>query len=531
MTKKLDFTIKENSEVNIKLPNNLKSSNKTTIIFDYELHKTSNFEDFQYSDFAFQANKDDVHINAAITRTDNWIPKLQDAHSKRLPPFSMTIITPTDYEVMASGKLQNTKEENNKKIFVYKNYDEITDRGLYFFISKNKKLEKVFADGFKLTMYIPSDTLQGNVEYLADIVHKAYRFYETTYGKTNLNEYKLNSFTNKAMQYAGLFNSCCAPQWLFIKPIKNNELYVPIRDLIHEVSHTWWGNIVAPDAGFDYWLFEAFAKFSEPVFLKTILNYDIEKLYQKRLKIMVASNSDYQPPIKFSHNDNIPQFLKNESAYYKGALFLLSLKQLVGEDDFWKGMQKYIASNRGKIVNSDDFFVAMQHNTKVNIKEYYYDFVNKCGLAEYTTSIKSSKKIGQEYVYSVEIANTGNKELFTNICSNTDLQHDTIYVYVSKGEKKIIEVKSTKPDTTNLIIIDPEDVFLARRQGMLSPGAKLYTDNNGKLKLTGIVEGSPFQKAGLKDNMIIASIDGQDISKKDIYEQHSLIQQMKGYKA
>jgi aminopeptidase N len=525
----IDFTIKKKSEITLKLPASVKLSDKTSIVFNYELRKTPDFESISYSDFAFQANNENVHINAAITRTDNWIPKLPNAHLKRLPPFSITIIAPYDYEVMASGKHLYTTETQSKNVYAYKSYDGITDRGMYFFISKNRRVEKIFTDGFKLTMYVPENALQENVEYLSDMVHQAYRFYEATYGKTNLNEYKLNSFTNRQMEYSGLFNACNVPQWLFTKPINNNELYVPVRDLLHEVSHTWWGNMVAPDAGSDYWLFEAFAKFSEPVFLKTIVNYDIENLYRKRLKIIAASNADYQPAIKFSSEDKIPQFLKNEAAYFKGALFLFSLKQLVGEDNFWKGMQEYVAANRNKMVNYEDYYAAIQNSTKVNIQEYYDDFLNKPGLAEYAINIMS-EKFGHAYLHTIEITNTGNMELFADCRINADSQWETIYLYIPKGEKKTVHIKSKKPDTTNLISIDPEEVFLVREQGMVSPGAKLYTDSAGKVRVTTIVEGSPFQKAGLQDNMIILSINGENISDKDIYEQNKYIQRMKGTK-
>ena len=378
-------------------------------------------------------------------------------------------------------------------------------------------------------MYVPSDTLAGNIQYVSDFVHKAYKYYESVYGKTNLNEYKINSFAI-GNTYSGLLNSCNVPPWLFTKQIKNNELYAPIRDLFHEISHTWWGNIVAPDAETDYWLFEGFAKFSEPVFLKTIYGIEIEKLYQKRLKITVAGKIDYIPSLKFKSSEITNQSIKIDAAYFQGGLFLLTLKQLMGEENFWKGMQEYISSNKGKTVNSDDYLNAMQHNTKLKIKDYFYDYLNKPGFAEYKTKTLSSKKKGSEYIHTIEIANTSNKDLFTNIVINRDLQSDTEFIYIPKGKKEVIKVRNTISDTSNLVIIDPDNLFLIRKNGMCSPGAQLYTDKYGKIGIAGILAESPFGKAGLKDYMTIVSIDGQDISKKNIFEQAQLIQQTKGTK-
>jgi len=526
---KLGYTVKDDFEINIVLPNQIKSKKTSIFTFNYGLFKVKDYEKIPYSDFAFQANQFDVHVNSAATRTDNWIPKLIDSHTKRLPPFSIKIAIPKGYEVMASGKLKSYKEENNYKIFVYNNYNGLTDRGLYFFVSPNIKIEKEFPDGFKLTMYVPQFNIKENVEYIANFVYKAYRYYESVYGKTNFNEYKINSFSS-GNTYSGLLNSCNVPQWIFTKPIKNNELFAPTRDLFHEISHTWWGNIVVPDANFDYWLFEGFAKFSEPVFLKNAIDYNMEKTYQKRLKITVAGNIDFIPPLKFVSSEIKNQSFKNDAAYFQGGLFLLTLKQLVGENNFWKGMQEYVSVNYAKTVNSDDFIKAMQNNTKVNIKDYYYDYLNKSGFAEYSTKIISSKKKGSEYTHIIEIKNTGSKELFTNICKNTDLQHDTINIYIPKGKKEIIEVKSTKPDTTNIVIIDPDNMYLVRRQGIRSPGTQFYTDKNGNIGVALIIPDSPFGKAGIKEFSTIVSIDGEDISKKDIFQQALLIQRIKGTK-
>jgi hypothetical protein len=514
--KKLNFIIRNDYEI-ILLPAAKVRNDSSALTFSYTLNKKPGFDEIQFSDFAFQANQNDVHINAAITRADNWIPKLPEDHLKRLPPFSLNVVTPPGYEAMASGKLQNIANERNSRIFAYTNYDEMSDRALYFFINKNMKKEILFPGGFKLAMYLPSDTLQGNPDYLAGMVFKSYRCFEEEYGKTNLNEYKINSFANTTLGYSGFYNSCNAPKWMFTTPIHNNELYAPVRDLIHEVSHTWWGNMVAADAGHDYWLFEGFAKFSEPVFLKTIAGPGIEKLYEKRLKLVVAANIDFIPPLRFGSSDINNQMLKNDAAYYQGALFLLNLKHLVGEENFRKGMQEYVSSNNGKMVNSDDFFKAMQHNAEKKIRKYFYDYLDMPGFAEYTTRIKSMRKRSSYWQIKVEITNTGRKELFTSICRNSDLHQDTAYVYIPEGRGKVIKVKSTKPDTIGLIIVDPDDIFLVRENGMRSPGAKFYTGLDGKLKLINLVEGSPFGKAGLKDNMVIVTIDGQDISNRDIF--------------
>ncbi|HDQ00523.1 MAG TPA: hypothetical protein ENN22_15255, partial [bacterium] len=444
------ITTKPN-EITCIIPANLFKADTLSFRFEYCLFKNADFAAIPYSDFAMQANKKNVHINAAITRTDNWFPKLKEEQIKRLPPFNLTIIAPDTYEVMASGKLKEIKMENGKKYFSYSNYDELSDRSLYFFINDNHRVEKVFEDGFKLIMLVPEDTLEGNVDYLAGLVYSSYRHYENRFGKTNLNEYKLNAFTNKDMGYSGLYNSCNAPDWLFTKPISNNELYFPCRDLIHEVSHTWWGNIVAPDASLDYWLFEGFAKFSEPQFLKTFLGDSIEILYRKRLKMMLAADVDFLPPLRFISDEIQNSSLKSAAAYYQGALFLYSLLELMGEENFWKGMKEYVKSNWGKTVDSDDFFEAMQHNTNNNIREFFYDYLDKPGFAEYSIREVLCERRDSLFVHHIEIVNTREKVLFSKYQKNSEIVKDISYLYLLTDMKKEIEIVSSYSYISNLL--------------------------------------------------------------------------------
>ena len=81
--KRLEYTVKNINEIDINLPSQLKSKNTSILTFNYVLLNKPDFEKTQYSDFAFQSNKEDVQINAANTSTDNWIPKLHDAQIGR----------------------------------------------------------------------------------------------------------------------------------------------------------------------------------------------------------------------------------------------------------------------------------------------------------------------------------------------------------------------------------------------------------------------------------------------------------------
>ncbi len=494
------------------------------IVIQYDLIEDEEYEKDKYVTFACEMSDTLNHINAAITRTDNWYPKIEGTMTKRLPKFKLFIDVPSKFEVMASGKLMRTISENARTIYAWQNYEEITDRSLYFFASERKKIIKGYPDGFKVIMYVPEIALEDNLTYLADVIYKSYKFFEEIYGEVPGDEYKIMAFT---YGYSGLFNSMTAPMSLFVSEIHNNEIYHPIRNVIHELSHTWWGNVVSSNAEENYWLYEGFAKFSEAIGIKPALDVDIEKLSFFRLKMASIPYCDKVPSILDAGKEEDRQ-LQSVAAYYMGATYLKMLEHALGKKNFYKAIKDYVGTHRGKCVATEDFIALMKKYSSNDIYNVLSDYLIKPGYAHYTISKTGSVERCTHYRHTFELRNAGDKDICTEFSVETDWEKYRKKLILKKGETRFIKVESSNKDDSELIFVDPDSTSPVLEDGLRGSGGIVYKNPQGEVKCINVVEDSPLANAGIRDNMTLLKVNDEELTAKDLHELNYMLLQPEG---
>lgn len=139
----------------------------------------------------------------------------------------------------------------------------------------------------------------------------------------------------------------------------------------HELAHQWWGNMITCENFGHFWLNEAFAvfmssAFSEHKFGKEKYQSDIS-IYKSIYDDLVERGVD--GPLVFKRwnysrdNRNI--------VYYKGAYVLDLLREELGDAAFWKGIRSYSTRYFGKSVKTEDFKLAMEKATDLNLNAFF----------------------------------------------------------------------------------------------------------------------------------------------------------------
>ncbi len=501
----------EDSLLDIDISSVFGESSQVWLLLEYDMVKDTSFYD-QYSPFSWEISDSLCHINASITRTDNWYPKIAGAMSERLAPYRLTIDVPAKFEVMASGRLLDVVIEQGRKTYSWQNYEGVTDRSLYFFAQEQSRTVREFPDGLRIIMYTPSDARPDNMDFLADVIHRSYRFFESVYGELPWNEYKIMSF---AYGYSGLFNSSNAPAALFDSEIVHNDIYFPTRSVIHEVSHTWWGNVVSSNADENYWLYESFGKYSEIVGIEPALGADVESLSFFRLKLCTLPYIDYVPSIKDAQNVD-DRVLVNVAAYYMGATYLRMLQYVMGKEDFYKGIRHYVKNSWGKCIAADDFFKAMKKYCPREYHDIITDYVMNPGYARYDIEKVSTTFRCDYYRHNYRINNVGDRDICVPYQVQSDVENYTKKLFVRKGESLLIEVKSTRKAGVDNIVIDPEEIYPVCRAGFKGAGATLYENQQGEVKAYNIVSGAPFGDAGITEEMSLIRLNGEELAGKGL---------------
>lgn len=509
--------------LSVDLSRSNEESAQQCLLIEYDLVKDTSFYD-QYSPFSFEISDSLCHINASITRTDNWYPKVVGAMAKRLAPFRLTIDVPARFEVMASGRLHDVVKDGERRIFEWHNYEGVTDRSLYFFAQEQSRIIKEFPDGLRVIMYVPEDARPDNVGYLANVVHRAYRFFESVYGKLPWNEFKMMSF---AYGYSGLFNSSNAPAVLFNSEIINNDIYFPTRTVIHEVSHTWWGNVVSSNADEDYWLYEGFGKYSEVVGIEPALGVDVESLSFFRLKLCTLPYIDYVPSIKNSQNvDDI--ILRTVSAYYMGATYLRMLRFVMGDNSFYKAIRDYVSRCRGKCIDTNDFLSIMKKHCKKQYHDLLVQYIVNPGYARYDIQKLGTIFKDKYYIHDYEITNVGDKDICVPYRVQSDIENYTKNLLLKKGDRILVKVKSGQKDAADHVVVDPEELYPVCRTGFMGPGATLYENQQGEVKAYNIISDAPFGCAGIREDMSLLRLNGEELAGKGLEALNKLVLRPKG---
>lgn len=108
--------------------------------------------------------------------------------------------------------------------------------------------------------------------------------------------------------------------------------------LHHELAHEWFGNVMTHALPQDAWLHEGYGAYMQPVYAQETTGH---MGYFDRMFDAYMANTHCSPVVDPSVGD-VGEAFKNRDIYTKGAWMLHSLRNLIGEEDFWAGTRKVI---------------------------------------------------------------------------------------------------------------------------------------------------------------------------------------------
>ena len=340
-------------------------------------------------------------------RGRHWLPIVDHPHDKATSEF--IVKAPSHYKVVSNGLLLEESElGNNTRLTHWKQSVPVSS---WLFVLGVADFAVKYVDEFRgksIQTWVYAKNREAGFYDFDEPTKKVLEFYSNYVGP-----YAYEKLAN--IQTPSVNGGMETSSAIFY----GEDLVTGKRDertrnvVIHEIAHQWFGNAITETTWDDAWLSEGFATFFTLLFIGN--EYGKEE-YNKG--IIKARKTVYDLSAKMpdfsivSERTAEKEQVTSGITYQKGAWVLHMLRNLIGENNFKKGIQNYYAKYFNANTNTDEFRTEMENasgkNLKLFFKQWLYQPINPTINASWTYNA-SSKKLNihlnqaQQFLYNVPV--------------------------------------------------------------------------------------------------------------------------------
>jgi aminopeptidase N len=149
--------------------------------------------------------------------------------------------------------------------------------------------------------------------------------------------------------------------------------------IAHETAHHWFGDYITCKDWGDTWINEGFATFMEMMYTLHSRGRleSLRELESYSQRFFQDSKRDFRPIATNNYSDSTG--MGGWTTYNKGGGVLMSLREQLGDDAFWRGIRLYMKRWGGGNAESNDFCEAMTDATGINLHPFMDQWVYKPG--------------------------------------------------------------------------------------------------------------------------------------------------------
>ena len=343
--------------------------------------------------------------------------------------FDVSISINKNYIVAATGILENKTKEKNKNVWNFK------AKNVHDFVwaadpDYVHDMLKVDSENLELHFYYQktNDEMVSNWKRLQDDTADAFRYINGKFGKYPYTKYSVIQGGDGGMEY---------PMATLITGERSYPSLLSVT--IHEALHSWYQMLLGTNESYLAWMDEGFTSFAQNITFinkfNEIYNLDftnpLERSYNRYYNFI---KTGLEEPLS-THSDH---FSTNQAygvgSYTKGAIFLMQLGYIIGEDKLFKGLRRYYNEWKFKHPNEYDFLRIMEKESGIELDWYIDYWVKTTHHIDY--SLETKKK--DDGKISLSVNRIGKIPMPIEIeVLYEDLSTDIYYIPLSimRGEK------------------------------------------------------------------------------------------------
>ena len=347
--------------------------------------------------------------------------------------FDVSISINKDYIVAATGILESKKKEKNKNTWNFK------ARDVHDFVwaadpDYVHDILKVDSEDLELHFYYQktNDEMVSNWKRLQDDTADAFRYINKKFGKYPYTKYSVIQGGDGGMEY---------PMATLITGERSYPSLLSVT--IHELIHSWYQMLLGTNESYLAWMDEGFTSFAQNITFNDEFNEiynlnSINPLERSYNRYYTFIKSGLEEPLS-THSDH---FSTNQAygvgSYTKGAIFLMQLGYIIGEEKLFKGLRRYYNEWKFKHPDEYDFLRIMEKESGIELDWYIDYWVKTTHQIDYSIDYSFELKEKDQNKISVSINRIGKMPMPIEVeVLYEDFSSENYYIPLSimRGEK------------------------------------------------------------------------------------------------
>lgn len=286
--------------------------------------------------------------------------------------YNVTITYDSDYVVAHTGDEVSKTDESNNRTTMTMQAKAVRDFAIV--MSDKFEVESKNVDGVSVNYYYYD---QDNAEAYLQTSVDALSTFSKLFGKYPydvLNVVRTN-FVQGGMEY---------PNLVYISDeVEGVENYNNV--IIHEIAHQWWYGVVGNNECAYAWLDEGLTEYSTLLFYEENPNYNIsyDEIVKNATNNYVTFVDLYKDVIGTLDTSMSRPIDKYDTeyeyvymTYVKGMLFFDNLRDVIGKNKFYKGLQDYYVENAYKIATPANLLACMEHASHRRLGSFFDSWID-----------------------------------------------------------------------------------------------------------------------------------------------------------
>ena len=162
----------------------------------------------------------------------------------------------------------------------------------------------------------------------------------------------------------------------FVDPVSSEDV------VVHELAHQWYGDSLAVAQWQHIWLNEGFATYAEWLWNEGMRGTPAQEIFDFYYSVIPDDDPFWQVVI----GDPGPDMLFDIAIYYRGAMTLQQLRVAVGDDDFFKILERWAQKREGDNVTTDEFIALAEKISGQELDELFETWLFTPGKPELPTA-------------------------------------------------------------------------------------------------------------------------------------------------